>query len=152
MIGDGEPHPGIGEVFDWFAIEFWSDEPLTITPRRTRSAVPTGDFQYPVTAEVVFIAEKNAIVIDFGLLAISVLANVQPEVCIGDFVSGEISIALPLCIEPIPDYLITRMGRQWRVDGISADLTAYSVGRRDIARISYKQVPRPLQPTPSITC
>jgi hypothetical protein len=140
MIGDGESHRNTGEIFDWFAVEFWSEEPLTITPRGSRSAIPCGDFQYRITAEVVFVVEKKAIVIDFGLLAVSVLANVQPDVCIGDFVSGEISIGLPLCIEPIPHDLITRMGRQWQVDGISADLTPYSDGRRDIAQIAYKKV------------
>lgn len=78
--------------------------------------------------------------IDFGLLAVSALANFQADVQIGDFVSGEISVELPLCIEPIPHELITRMGRQWQVDGISADLTPYQDGRRDITQIAYKEV------------
>jgi len=109
MIGDGEPHLKIGDIFNWFAVEFWSEEPLTKTSRGSRSAKGCGDFQYRVTAEVVFVTEK-AVVIDFGLLASSVLGNVQPDVRVGDFLSGNISVGLPLCIEPIPDDLITRMG------------------------------------------
>lgn len=102
--------------------------------------MPCGDYQYRVAAEVIFIVEKKAVVIDFGLMAIGNIDNFQPNVQLGDFVMGEISVGFPLCIEPIPDELITRMGRRWQVAGISADLTPYSNGRRDSTQIAYKEV------------
>lgn len=140
MIGDGEPHRSVGEVFDWFAIEFWSENPLTLVPRVTGSAKPCGEYHYGVTAEVIFIVEKKAVVIDFGLMAIGNTNNFASNVHLGDFVAGEISIGLPLCIEPIPEELITRMGRQWKVAGISADLTPYRNGTRDCTQVAYKEV------------
>lgn len=82
----------------------------------------------------------KAAVIDFGLLAIGNLANFQQGVWVGDFVNGEISIGLPLCIEPIPDAVSDRMSHRWEVSRISADLTPYQNGRRDKTRISYTDV------------
>lgn len=140
MIGDGEPHRHVGEVFEWFAIDFWAEEPLTITPLRTRSATPCGDYQYTVTGEVIFILEKKAVVIDFGLLAIGYIDNLQQGICAGDVVTGKIGIGLPLCIEPIPHELIGKMGHQFQIEGISADLTPYRNHRRDPEQISYREV------------
>lgn len=54
MIGDGEPHRSVGEVFNWFAIEFWSERPLTRISAGTRSAIPCGDYKYRVAAEGFF--------------------------------------------------------------------------------------------------
>jgi hypothetical protein len=140
MIGDGEPHRKVGEMFDWFALEYWSEQPIRITPRGTRSAMPSGDNQYQITAEVIFIVETKVAVIDFGLIAIGDLHNFQQGLRMGDFVNGEISVGLPLCIEPIPDEVSDRMSRRWQVSRISADLTPYQNGRRDKTRISYRDV------------
>jgi hypothetical protein len=140
LIGDGEPNRKVGEVFDWFALEFWSEQPLKATAPGAPSALASGDFQYRITAEVVFVFETKAAVIDFGLLAIGNLANFQKGVRVGDFVNGEISIGLPLCIEPIPDAVSDRMSHRWEVSRISADLTPYQNGRRDKTIISYTDV------------
>ncbi len=140
MIGDGEPHRAHGEVFNWFAVEFWSEERLAKTPRSTRSAVLGQDYRYCVTAEVIFLVKNKSAVINFGLLAIGNINDLPPDICVGEFVTGEIGIGLPLCIEPVPDKLILKMGRQWQVEGLSADLTPRTHGIRDSARIAYKEV------------
>jgi hypothetical protein len=139
LISDGEPRK-VGELFDWFALEFWSEQPLKITAPRLTSARPSGDFQYRISAEVIYLVETKAAVIDFGLIAIGNLANFQQHVHLGDFVDGEISVGLPLCIEPMPDEISDRMSRRWQVSRISADLTPYQNGRRDKTKISYRDV------------
>lgn len=138
MIGDGEPERRVGEVFDWFAVEFFS-KALSKTSRRVRSATPAQTYGFYISAEVIFLTEESA-VIDFGLVAIGNRRNLDSGVIRGDFVVGEISLGLPLCIAPIPDEINLRMSRQWRVNGISADLTSSANGRLDLGQLGYKQV------------
>jgi hypothetical protein len=144
MIGDGQPDRSVGDVFKWFAVEFWSENALTKTSERTRFAIPAQDYRYRVVAEVVFVAEK-AVLIDFGLVAEG-NPNALQEARLGDFVTGEISIGFPLAIEITPDEALYKLGHQWRVNGISADLTPYVAAKenpryhfRDITRISYRE-------------
>ena len=66
IIGDGEPDRYVDDVFDWFALGFWSGEKLDKVKAGERSAVPVSDFRYRVVAEVVYVSE-NACIIDFGL-------------------------------------------------------------------------------------
>jgi hypothetical protein len=145
MIGDGEPDRSVGDVFKWFAVEFWSENVLTKTSERTRLATPTHDYRYRVVAEVLFVAERE-VLIDFGLVAVG-NPKALPEARQGDFVTGEISIGFPLAIDIAPDETLYKLGHQWRVNGISADLTPYVAAEensryhfRDISRISYRDV------------
>jgi hypothetical protein len=46
IIGDGEPHRTVGEVFEWFAVAFWTWEPLEKSDKQSRSAVVIPDFKY----------------------------------------------------------------------------------------------------------
>jgi hypothetical protein len=80
------------------------------------------------------------VAIDFGLTAIGNIDSCPPSIRVGDFVMGEISIGLPLCVEPLPEGIIRRAGRRWQIDRISADLTTYVNRRRDITQITYKEV------------
>lgn len=43
VISDGEPHRSVGDEFDWFAIAFWTQEPLTGSEQTVRSAVLADD-------------------------------------------------------------------------------------------------------------
>ncbi len=124
LIADGEPDFKVGDVFDWFAVEFWSEKPLTKTSETERSATQADDYRIRVSGELVFLSKK-AVVIDFGLMAIGNVDKLSPGVGLGDFAVGEISIGFPLCIDPIPHDVILKLGRQWRMNSISADLTPY---------------------------
>ncbi len=140
LIADGEPDFKVGDVFDWFAVEFWSEKPLTKTSETERSATQADDYRIRVSGELVFLSKK-AVVIDFGLMAIGNVDKLSPGVGLGDFALGEIRIGFPLCIDPIPHDVILKLGRQWRMNSISADLTPYGLdGRRDVARITYREV------------
>jgi len=46
MIADGEPDHDVGESFEWFAVEFWTDDPLVKTAAREKTAVPIADYRY----------------------------------------------------------------------------------------------------------
>jgi hypothetical protein len=56
VIGDGEPELHVDDVFDWFAITFWSDAELIQAVEKTKSAVPIADNYYRVNAEVIYIS------------------------------------------------------------------------------------------------
>jgi hypothetical protein len=66
IIGDGQPHRDVGEVFKWGAVGFWTWEPLEKSGEKSRSVVVIPDSKYRVVAEVTFLSEK-ACIIDFGL-------------------------------------------------------------------------------------
>src|ERR1700734_790535 len=121
---DGQPDRGTGEIFDWFALTFWSGEMLTVAYERQRLAVPVGDNQYRVVAEVTYLSD-NICVIDFGLKATSDSNLLPPGSTQGDFVTGEISLNLPLCTEVVPDEVLKALVYAWKVDRILADMTPY---------------------------
>lgn len=144
MIGDGSPHRDTGEIFDWFAVAFWTWEQLAKSEERSQSAVAIQDFKYRVVAEVTFLSEKVCI-LDFGLQAIGAL--ISPLCKEGDYVSGEIRLNLPLCTEIGPDEVFKTLKHRWRVNSISADLTPYvaqpenpSFFTRDDSRVHYQDV------------
>jgi len=146
MIADGEPDREVGETFEWFAVEFWTQQPLTKTRVRSKTAVLVADFKYRITGEITFLSDK-ACVIDFGLSAIDTPNAVTPDCQQGDYVTGDIGIGLPLCVEIAPDAVLETLRRKWHVNSISADLTPFKsypdnprLLVRDEARIEYIEV------------
>ena len=141
MIGDGEPDWAVGDEFDWFVVEFWSEAPLVIGTEKAKSASQANDYSYRVSAEVVHLfPTQKTVVLDFGLLVVGNTDDLPPNVAVGDFVIGEISLGLPLAIDVIPHEVILQLGRRWRVNRILADLTPYAGSRRDTTRIAYQEV------------
>ena len=146
VIEDGEPERNVGEVFDWFAITFWTERQLSAASDRTTSVVPVSDYQYRVVAEVTYLTDR-ACIIDFGLGA-TASSDLLPQGCKeGDYVTGEIYLNLPLCTEVGPDDVFKALARTWRVNRISADMTPYvphpeySGGLiRDASHIRYQDV------------
>jgi hypothetical protein len=145
IIGDGEPDRQVGDVFDWFALAFWSDEKLTKTIEREKSALPAPDFRYRVVAEVIYLSER-ACIIDFGLKVTST-DDILPSGCQnGDYVMGEVGLRLPLVTEVGPEEEFKKLTYRWRVNRISADLTPYIAHdnprffTRDDSRIQYQDV------------
>ena len=124
MIADGEPDFEVDQCFDWFAVEFWTEGILVRTDERSKSAVPIADYKYRVVAELVYLSEK-ACIIDFGLKAIRTADLLSPECKQGDYVTGQISIGLPLCTEMVPEEVLNTLAHKWHVNRISADLTPY---------------------------
>jgi len=59
IIGDGQPHREVGEVFKWFAVAFWTWEPLEKSDDSSRSAVVIPDFKYRVAAEADFFFRRS---------------------------------------------------------------------------------------------
>jgi hypothetical protein len=44
MIADGEPDRKVGEIFEWFAVEFWTVKGSSErTDERRKSAIPVAD-------------------------------------------------------------------------------------------------------------
>ena len=74
IIGDGEPHRDVGEVFEWFAVAFWTWGPLRRCGATSPSAVAIPDFRYRVLAEGVFLSEQ-ACIIDFGLRVVALFRS-----------------------------------------------------------------------------
>ena len=146
MIGDGTPDLSVEEVFEWFAVEFWSVDPLVKTSSGQRSADPVQDYRYEVRAEVIYVTEK-AVVIDFGLVTTGPRDRVPVNINVGEFVSGVISVGVPLCIDVDPKDVPGGLGYSWRINQITADLTPYVPQEensryfvRDVSRLTYRQV------------
>ena len=125
VIEDGQPDRHVGETFRWFAVEFWSDR-LVRASEDTITAVPIDDYLYRVVAHVTYVDDRSCVV-DFGLKAASTRDRLPKDCRAGDFVSGTIGLELPLCIDVLPEVIDT-LGKQWRVDRITADLTPYISG------------------------
>lgn len=87
-------------------------------------------------------------VIDFGLKAIRTRDLLPPECRPGDFVTGEIYVGLPICIEILPDGLFASLAHKWEVLEILADLTPHpehhisggSLLARERRQVRYEQV------------
>jgi hypothetical protein len=145
VIDDGEPERHVGETFEWFAVDFWPDAPLIRSVETTKSANPIADNSYRVNAEVIYISDDTKLascILDFGLRAICD-GDVLPRGCQkGDYVTGELSLGLPLCASVYSDELTY----QWKVNKVSADLTPYvldpakRVRTRDVSAIKYEAV------------
>jgi len=95
-------------------------------------------------AEVTYRSEK-ACVIDFGLKAASSSDRLPPDCDIGEYVTAEIHLDLPLCTEMMPDAVLKTLTHTWRVNRISADLTPYVAYpensrffHRDASRIKHQ--------------
>ena len=125
VIDDGEPELHVDDVFDWFAISFWSDAALLTSAERTKSAESIADHAYLVSAEVIYVShdvKQAACILDFGIRAISSRVDFLPRGCQeGDYVMGEVRLELPLCTAVNPHNLVHR----WRVNRVSADVTPY---------------------------
>jgi hypothetical protein len=87
-------------------------------------------------------------VIDFGLRAIGYVDRVPPDCKQGDYVTGKITLGLPLCTEIVPEEIQHSLRRKWHVNGIHGDMTPYISHAqepkfffRDQSRIRYEQVP-----------
>lgn len=143
VIEDGEPELHVGDVFDWL-LTFWADEMLIRAVERTKFASPLVGNNYRVNAEVIYISQdpaQSGCILDFGMQAISELGGLLgvplPSECKeGDYVTGEIRLNLALCTV-VPPHDLTR---RWRVDGISADVTNYSLKPGDISEPCYQEV------------
>jgi hypothetical protein len=94
MIGDCEPDRAVGEVFDWFALEFWAERQLERTTQRIASATAGSDYEYRVVAEVTHLSEKTC-VIDFGLRATGRRDYLPPECVLGITYQGKLSWNCP---------------------------------------------------------
>jgi hypothetical protein len=144
VIDDGYPEHHVGDVFEWFAIVFWSDAALIRSTEKTKAALPIANNYYRVNAEVIYISQdpkQAACILDFGIKAISesggILGVPLPPGCQeGDYVTGEIRLELPLCTDVHPHDLAHR----WRVNRISADLTNFSSYPGDVSEVRYLDV------------
>jgi len=127
MIGDGEPNRDLGEVFDWYAVEFFSVEGLATVQEKSKSAVPVADYEYRVVAELIYLSEGTCI-IDFGIRAIAHMRNLRSGCKQGDYVAGNVGLGLPAVIENAPEALLKTLEHRWRVNRISADSHALLTG------------------------
>jgi len=144
MIDDGCPHIEAGQMLEWPALEFWSENTLALTGSRSMNASEIADHRYMITAEVVYISDTAA-VIDFGLKAIRTRDLLPFECKEGDFVSGEIYLGLPLSTEVVPDKVLASLAYRWNVQKVLADLTPFTEIRgsgfiRDRNQIKYQEV------------
>jgi len=124
LLSEGEEDRRVGEVFDWFALDFWTPKGLVKSERRLKAALTAPDYFYRVSAEVIHLS-KDACVIDFGLRAAGHSDQIPTGCKEGDYVSGEFRINLPNCVLSVPKELIATMGHKWRVNGIVADMAQW---------------------------
>ena len=146
IIGDGQPDRHVGDIFDWFAVDFWGESQLVTASKKIASAIAADDYQYHIVAEVTYLSE-NSCVIDFGLPATGSRDSLPPQCVQGDYVSGEIKLELPLCIPMMPESVVATQKHRWRVDRISADITPHVAHpdsprffKRDESHIRYEDV------------
>ena len=152
IIEDGGPGRAVKDDFDWFSLEFWSNNKLETTHDPAKSAITVPDYKYRVVAELIFLSEK-ACVIDFGLRAIGYADSVPPECKQGQYVTGEVVLSLPLCTEIVPEEIENSLRHKWHVNGIHADTTPY-ISRPDNPKTFFRDESRiryvPLLSTASV--
>lgn len=146
VIEDGEPELHVGDEFEWHTVGFWSDKRLSPSTENNKGATPIADGRYRVNAEVIYVSRDtrlSAYIIDFGIRAECLGTDLLPQGCAeGDFVSGEISLDLPLCGAP-HNY---DLSHRWRANEILADLTPYILSSqsrvyvRDSSQIHHQTV------------
>jgi hypothetical protein len=124
LLSDGEEDRRVGEIFDWFVLDFWTPKGLVKAEQKVKTALAAPDFYYRVSAEVIHLS-NNACVIDFGLRATGHSDQIPTGCKEGDCVSGEIRINLPNSVLGVPDELIITMGHKWQVNGIIADMAQW---------------------------
>jgi hypothetical protein len=145
VIEDGYPNREVGATFEWSNVDFWTDKPLATGDVQSKTAIPIADYGYRITGEVTCLSEKGCLV-DFGLKAMSLRAELARDCKQGDYVTGEISIGLQLSIVHIPKEIFDTLKYRWRVNRITADLTPYISHPdnrsfvRDETRIQYIDV------------
>jgi hypothetical protein len=150
VIDDGSTSElEVGDQFDCLQVECWSDNTLIPSNRgQDISAEPIADYKYRVKAKVIHVSE-DASVIDIGIAALGTRALLPQECKDGDFVTGEIGIGcfLPRWTEHVPDDVLFKVKRTWRVNRISADLTVCSPRPEDShglerynSRVQYEEV------------
>lgn len=150
LIADGEYDDiEVGQTLDTFALEFWCERRLKPATTEERSANPLSDYRYRVSAEVRHLS-GTAAVIDFGIQTVG-YANLLPKNAeVGDFVTGEIYLGVPISIQMVSDKVLKSLPNKWRVDGISADITPFKKRRgllrgreylsRDESHIRFEEV------------
>ncbi|MGB0011741.1 MAG: hypothetical protein WBQ03_09045, partial [Candidatus Sulfotelmatobacter sp.] len=85
---------------------------LRVTEERVKFATAVDDFKYRISGEVIHVAD-NCCVIDFGLRAAG-SADILPAGCAsGDYVTGMISIELPLSIARVPREILAALRHKW---------------------------------------
>ena len=121
LLSDGEEDRRVGEIFDWWLLDFWTPTGLIKSQEKQKWAAVQADFHYRVNAEVVHLS-KEACVIDFGLLVVGSSEQI-PVGCIpGDYVAGQFRINLPNVAHRVPEELLPKLANKWRVNGILADM------------------------------
>jgi hypothetical protein len=138
IIGDGEPHRTVGDAFEWFTLEFWSEEGLLSTTEKSKSAMALANFDYRVCAELINVSDEDC-VLDFGIWAGGYRTNLPANCKKGDYVGGTIGLGLP-AIALAPDEFLKAY--LWRVKKIFADLTPYPPGggMLDHSQIKFQEV------------
>jgi hypothetical protein len=147
IIGDGEPDRHVGEIFDWFAVAFWTKARLTKVPEGSRSVALAADHGYRIVAEVTYLSD-SACIIDFGF-KVTTTDDILPPGCQrGDYVTGDLYLRLPLCTEVGPEEPFKALAHRWQVRRISADVTPYVAHpdnprffMRDESQVRYEEVP-----------
>jgi hypothetical protein len=122
VIEDGQPNRHLGEIFTWPEIEFSAK--LVKVLEQPKSAIPFGDYLYRVVAEVTYFSEQ-ACIVDFGIKATSFSTSLTAGCKLGDYVAGDVALYHSLNCIVLPDEAWKTLAYMWRVNGISADLTAY---------------------------
>ena len=143
VIDDGEPERHVGDAFRWLA-SFWSHAGLIQSTERTRSALRIGGHAYRVNAEIVWISDDPvylSYILDFGIRSISesalVLHSLLPPGCReGDYVTGELRLESPLCVDVHPYDL----NYTWRVNRVTADLANFTQHPGDRGEVQYRNV------------
>jgi hypothetical protein len=121
LLSDGEEDRRVGEIFNWWVLDFSTQKGLTRSQELCKSALVAPDYHYRVAAEIVHLS-KDACVIDFGLLAIGSSDQIPNGCREGDYVTGEFRINLPNHVCKVPCELEARMAHNWQVNGILADM------------------------------
>ena len=117
MIQDGCPHIECGQILEWPALEFFSENTLAISETKSRDALEIDDHKYSITAEIIYLSDTAA-VIDFGLKAIRSRDLLPPDCRPGDFVTGEIYLGLPSWTEIVPHEVWASLAYRWDVVAI----------------------------------
>ena len=146
MIDDGTPEREVGECFRWCIMFCPTNQNLTISTARLRSAREGTDYSYQVVAEIVHVSEGSSL-IDFGLRAVGHTDWLPTGCKQGDYVTGDVLLSFPLCFDPLPEDVIASMDYDWVIKHIMADLTPYRPFEensrlfvRDDQRVAYEEV------------
>ncbi len=124
IIEDGQPERCVQEEFNWFSLEFETTNKMERGSERRKYALPASDYRYRMSAEIIFLSEKAA-VLDFGLKAIGHRDQLPAKCAQGEYVTGEVALGFPLCDANVPEEMQRLLARRWHVNAIQADMTPY---------------------------